>query len=47
MSGGCNNTGVLTVSGSGTQGTQAITGRLRIKSIKVSNDGTVDKTVTF
>lgn len=47
MSGGCNNTGVLTVSGSGTQGTQAITGRLRIKSLKVSNDGTVDKTVTF
>jgi len=47
MSGGCNNTGVLTVSGSGTASTQAITGRIRIKSIKVNNDAAVDKTVTF
>ena len=44
---GSNNTGVLTVSGTGTQSTQALTGRCRIKSIKVMNDAAVDKTVTF
>ena len=47
MSGGCVNTGVLTVSGSGTASTQAIDQRCRIASMKVSNDATVDKTVTF
>ena len=47
MAGGCNNTGVQTVSGDGAQGKQLITGRVRIQSIKVCNDGTVDKTVTF
>jgi hypothetical protein len=47
MSGGCNNTGVQTVSGDNTQNKQLITGRVRIQSLKVCNDGTVDKTVTF
>ena len=47
MSSGSVNSGVLTVSGSGTASTQAIGQRCRIASIKVSNDAAVDKTVTF
>ena len=47
MAGGCNNTGVQTVSGNEAQGKQLITGRVRIQSIKVCNDAAVDKTVTF
>jgi len=47
MGGGCNNTGVQTVTGNGTQGKLLIKGRVRIQSIKVCNDAEVDKTVTF
>ena len=49
MSGGCANTGLtlFTVTGSSADSAQLITGRARIESIKVSNNGTTKNILTF
>ena len=49
MSGGCASTGLhlFTVTGSGADSAQLITGRARIMAIKVSNNGTTKNVLTF